>query len=65
MRARLIVATIVAAVTAPLEAQSLGAALVSTDANSRFYRYTPTTAGSRETEDVGRLAIVWSASKAF
>jgi hypothetical protein len=38
---------------------------VSTDAESRFYRYTPTTAGSRETEDVGRLAFVWSASRAF
>ncbi len=53
------------ALTRPFGAITLGAALVSTDAESRFYRYTPTTAGSRETEDVGRLAIVWSASKAF
>ena len=49
----------------PFGAITLGAAVVSTDAESRFYRYTPTTGGSRETEDVGRLAIVWSASKAF
>jgi len=51
--------------TRPFGAVTLGAAVVSTDAESRFYRYTPTTAGSRETEDVGRLAIVWSASRAF
>jgi len=44
---------------------SLGAAVVGTDAEGRFYRYTPTTAGSRETEDVGRTAFVWSASRAF
>jgi uncharacterized protein (TIGR02001 family) len=53
------------ALTRPFGAVTLGAAVVSTNAESRFYRYTPTTAGSRETEDVGRLAIVWSASKAF
>src|SRR6266566_2438798 len=53
------------ALTRPFGAITLGAAVVSTDAESRFYRYTPTTAGSRETENVGRLAIVWSASKAF
>ena len=46
-------------------AVTLGAAVVGTDAESRFYRYTPTTTGSRETEDVGRPAIVWLASKAF
>lgn len=44
---------------------SLGAAAVGTDAERRFYRYSPTTAGSHETEDVGRLAIVLSASKGF
>lgn len=43
----------------------LGAAVVGTDAEGRFYRYTPTTAGSRETEDVAKSALVWSASKAF
>lgn len=44
---------------------TLGAAAVGTDAEGRFYRYTPTTAGSRETEDVARLGVVVSASKAF
>lgn len=43
----------------------LGAAAVGTDAEHRFYRYTPTTAGSRETQDVGKVGIVLSASKAF
>ena len=43
----------------------LGAAVVATDAERRFYRYTRTTAGSQETEDVGKLGIVLSASKAF
>ena len=44
---------------------TLGAAAVGTDAESRFYRYTPTTAGSTETEDVSKAAFVLSASKAF
>jgi uncharacterized protein (TIGR02001 family) len=43
----------------------LGAAAVGTDAERRFYRYAPTTAGSAETEDVGKLGIVLSASRAF
>jgi len=51
--------------TRPFGAVTLGAAVVGADCEHRFYRYTPTTAGSRETEDVARLAIVWSASKAF
>ena len=46
-------------------AVTLGAAVVGTDAEGRFYRYTPTTSGSRETEDVARPAIVWLASKTF
>jgi len=46
-------------------AVTLGAAVVDTDAEGRFYRYTPTTAGSRETENVARRAVVLSASKAF
>ena len=49
----------------PFGGVTLGAAVVGTDADSRFYRYTPTTAGSRETEDVARLGVVVSASKAF
>jgi uncharacterized protein (TIGR02001 family) len=44
---------------------TLGAAAIGTDAESRFYRYTPTTAGSTETEDVSKAAFVLSASKAF
>ncbi len=44
---------------------TLGAAWVGTDAEGRFYRFTPTTAGSGETENVARSAIVLSASKAF
>jgi hypothetical protein len=44
---------------------TLGAAVLDTDAEGRFYRYTPTTPGSRETENVGKLAFVWSASKTF
>lgn len=44
---------------------TLGAAVAGTDAESRFYRYTPTTAGSRETEDVSKLGVILSASKAF
>lgn len=43
----------------------LGAAAVGTDAERRFYRYTPTTAGSQETQDVAKLGMVLSASKAF
>ncbi|MGH7521039.1 MAG: TorF family putative porin [Gemmatimonadales bacterium] len=44
---------------------TLGAAAVGTDAEGRFYRYTPTTTGSGETEDVARLGIVLSASRSF
>lgn len=44
---------------------TLGAAAVGTNAESRFYRYTPTTPGSQETQDVAGTAIVLSASKAF
>lgn len=51
--------------TRPFGPVTLGAAVVGTDANSRFYRYTPTTAGSQETEDVGKVGVVLSASKTF
>ncbi len=51
--------------TRPFGAVTLGAAVVGTDAESRFYRYTPTTAGSRETENVARWRVVLSASKTF
>ena len=44
---------------------TLGAAVVGTNAESRFYRYAPTTPGSQETEDVAGRTIVLSASKAF
>jgi hypothetical protein len=44
---------------------TLGAAAVGTNAESRFYRYTPTTPGSQETADVAGTTIVLSASKAF
>jgi uncharacterized protein (TIGR02001 family) len=44
---------------------TLGAAAVGTDAERRFYRYTPTTAGSRETQDVGKVGVVLSASRVF
>jgi hypothetical protein len=44
---------------------TLGAAAVGTNADRRFYRYTPTTAGSRETQDVAKLGVVLSASRAF
>jgi hypothetical protein len=44
---------------------TLGAAWVGTDAEGRFYRFTPTTAGSSETENVARSAIVLSATKTF
>ena len=43
----------------------LGAAAVGANAESRFYRYTPTTAGSQETQDVAKPTFVLSASKAF
>ncbi len=46
-------------------AVTLGAAVVDTDAEGRFYRYTPTTVGSQETENVARRAVVLSATKAF
>ena len=51
--------------TRPLGAVTLGAAVVGAGAERRFYRYTPTTTGSQETEDVARLALVLSASRAF
>lgn len=51
--------------TRPFGAVTLGAAIVGTDAESRFYRYTPTTAGSQETENVARVGFVLSASKTF
>lgn len=44
---------------------TLGAAAVGTNGESRFYRYTPTTAGSQETQDVAKSTIVLSASRAF
>jgi hypothetical protein len=44
---------------------TLGAAAVGTNAESRFYRYTPTTPGSQETEDMAGTTIVVSVSKAF
>ncbi len=44
---------------------SLGAAFVGTNAEDRFYRYTPTSGGSQETEDVAKSAIVLSVTKAF
>ena len=44
---------------------TLGAAWVGTDAEGRFYRFTPTTGGSSETENVGRSAVVLSASRVF
>jgi len=43
----------------------LGAAVVGTNAEARFYRYTPTTAGSQETQEVAAPTFVLSASKAF
>lgn len=53
------------ALTRAFGAATLGAALVGTDAEGRFYRFTPTTAGSGETENVARPGIVLSASKTF
>ncbi|MFN2571928.1 MAG: TorF family putative porin [Gemmatimonadales bacterium] len=44
---------------------TLGAAAVGTDAEARFYRFAPTTAGSGETENVAKLGVVLSASRAF
>ena len=44
---------------------TLGAAVVGTNAEARFYRYTPTTAGSQETQEVATPTFVLSASKAF
>lgn len=44
---------------------TLGAAAVGTNAESRFYRYAPTTPGSQETQDVAKSTIVLSASRAF
>lgn len=44
---------------------TLGVAAVGADAQRRFYRYTPTTAGSSETEDVARFTIVASANRTF
>ena len=42
-----------------------GAAVTGTDAEGRFYRYTPTTTGSTETEYVGGGTIVLSLGKTF
>lgn len=53
------------ALTRPFGAVTLGAAVVRTNADSRFFRYTPTTAGSTETQDVSKPGFVLSASKAF
>ncbi len=44
---------------------TLGATWVGTDAEGRFYRFTPTTSGSTETENVARSALVLSAGRAF
>jgi uncharacterized protein (TIGR02001 family) len=44
---------------------TLGVVALGTDAEGRFYRYTPTTTGSSETENVARPTIVMSASKTF
>ena len=44
---------------------TLGAAVIGTDAEGRFYRYTPTSGGSQETEQVGKAAFVWSVSRTF
>ena len=44
---------------------SLGASVVGTNAEARYYRYTPTTAGSQETQEVAKPTFVLSASKAF
>jgi len=43
---------------------TLGLALVGTDAERRFYRFTPTSGGG-ETEDVSTTTVVASASKSF
>ncbi|HWC75253.1 MAG TPA: TorF family putative porin [Gemmatimonadales bacterium] len=53
------------ALTRPFSGVTFGAALVGTNAEERFYRYTPTTAGSNETQDVSKPGFVLSASKAF
>jgi hypothetical protein len=44
---------------------TLGAAWIGTDAEGRFYRFTPTTSGSGETENVAKSAMVLSASRSF
>jgi len=51
--------------TRALGATTFGVAIVGTDAEGRFYRYTPTTGGSGETEDVSRRGIVLSATRTF
>jgi hypothetical protein len=51
--------------TRALGATTLGAAVVGTDAEGRFYRFTPTTAGSSETENVARSAIVVTVGRTF
>ena len=53
------------ALTRPFGGVTLGAAVVGTNAESRFFRYTPTTPGSSETQDVSKPGFVLSASKAF
>jgi uncharacterized protein (TIGR02001 family) len=52
-------------VTRQFGAMTLGGAAVATNADKRFYRYTPTTAGSHETQDVAKLGFVLSASRTF
>lgn len=52
-------------VTRAFGAATLGVALVGTDADGRFYRFTPTTAGSGETQNVARSGIVLSATRTF
>jgi hypothetical protein len=44
---------------------TLGVAAVGTDAEARFYRFTPTTGGSTETENVAKTTLVLSLSKTF
>jgi len=51
--------------TRPFGGVTLGAAYIGTNAEERFYRYAPTTAGSNETQDVSKPGLVLSVSKAF
>ena len=52
------------AVTRPVVGVNLGLAVVGTDAEDRFYRFTPTSGGS-ETEYVGETTVVFSVGKTF